>query len=209
MGVSNANEIVNGILSAFVSSSDETLFGNEFFEPLATWAAKEAFHGKGEINVAPGSGAGFDLIIESPKSYKPIAIKSGPHVFNAQSRKKQSDQFNELRQRMLKLKKMFDPVVGYAYGRKQVREGSKESFRQIAGQEFWAEITGEVDFYLRVIELMKQKPQQHAIKFKREYDKTLNRLTKEFLNQFSNGDGSINWIALVKFNSAKVKPSRG
>ena len=31
----NASEIVDSVLSAFVSSSEETIFGNCFFEPIA------------------------------------------------------------------------------------------------------------------------------------------------------------------------------
>lgn len=41
-GVADASEIVEEILRAHVSSSDETLFGNEFFEPLAKWVAQQA-----------------------------------------------------------------------------------------------------------------------------------------------------------------------
>ena len=35
----NASEIVESVLSAFVSSSEETIFGNCFFEPLAIAAS--------------------------------------------------------------------------------------------------------------------------------------------------------------------------
>src|SRR5438128_2394097 len=35
MGVQNAAEIVSEILKAYMSSSDETIFGDAFFEPLA------------------------------------------------------------------------------------------------------------------------------------------------------------------------------
>ena len=41
-GVAAAADIVEEILKAHVSSSDETLFGNEFFEPLAKWVAEQA-----------------------------------------------------------------------------------------------------------------------------------------------------------------------
>ena len=33
-GINSAGQIVGGILSAYVSSSEETIFGNSFFEPL-------------------------------------------------------------------------------------------------------------------------------------------------------------------------------
>ena len=34
-GISSASQIVEDILSAFISSSEETLFGNCFFEPIS------------------------------------------------------------------------------------------------------------------------------------------------------------------------------
>ena len=37
--MNGAAQIVDAILAAFVSSSEETIFGNVFFEPIATAAA--------------------------------------------------------------------------------------------------------------------------------------------------------------------------
>lgn len=38
--MNGAPQIIDAILSAFVSSSEETIFGNVFFEPIATVAPK-------------------------------------------------------------------------------------------------------------------------------------------------------------------------
>lgn len=38
--MNGAAQIVDAILAAFVSSSEETIFGNVFFEPIATAAAQ-------------------------------------------------------------------------------------------------------------------------------------------------------------------------
>lgn len=84
--MSDAGEIVEEILRAHVSSSDETLFGNEFFEPLAKWVAQKANPGH-TVNTSDGEGA--DITITTDTSVMPIAVKSGVNVFNSDSKKKQ------------------------------------------------------------------------------------------------------------------------
>lgn len=34
-GINNATQVVDRLLSAYISSSEETIFGNTFFEPIA------------------------------------------------------------------------------------------------------------------------------------------------------------------------------
>jgi hypothetical protein len=207
VGVADASEIIEQILTAFVSSSDETRFGNEFFEPLTKFVAQEANIGNAGTVVDTSHGEGVDIHMSCDGSNgtmaydMPIAVKSGINVFNSDSKKKQGDNFESLRKRLQKLKRHFDPVVGYCYGRKQQRSNSKAKFRELAGHAFWTLLTGEPDFYLRVVGLMKQKPLEHKPKFQEEFDKAKNRFTKEFLEIFSTPDGSINWDKLVEFNS--------
>jgi len=42
IGIDDPNELIEAMLDAFLSSSDETFFGNDFFELLAYWTAKNA-----------------------------------------------------------------------------------------------------------------------------------------------------------------------
>jgi hypothetical protein len=176
-----------------VSSSDETLFGDAFFEPLAKYVS----------NGTPSPTEGVDVVLETPTQYTAIAVKSGTNVFNADSRKKQALNFKALRSRMQKLHKQFDPVVGYCYGRKQQRLGSTSEFRELAGQEFWQEITGDAEFYIKLIDLMSEKPREHAAEYQLAYDAALNRFTKQFIDTFCLEDGTINWAKLARFNSGK------
>lgn len=83
-GINNAAEIVNSLLSAHVSSSEETIFGNEFFEPIAVFVS-------GGNNKAIAEG--IDIKIETEDTIYAIAVKSGTNVFNAASRKKQEQNF--------------------------------------------------------------------------------------------------------------------
>jgi len=82
-GINSATQIVSGILSAFVSSSEETIFGNTFFEPIA-------------IVVSGGQKAiteGVDITVDKDNTIYSIAVKSGTSVFNADSRKRQKRLF--------------------------------------------------------------------------------------------------------------------
>src|SRR3546814_5222622 len=60
LGIDTPEDYINQLILARISSSDETLFGNDFIEPLAMWAAQEAdTHGDGRT-VTVGAGAGQD-----------------------------------------------------------------------------------------------------------------------------------------------------
>jgi hypothetical protein len=192
-GMDKASDIVNALLTAFMSSSDETIFGDAFFEPLARFVAN------GEASPSPG----VDVSVVSEGRYMAIAVKSGPHVFNGQSRHRQEQEFRALRSRLQKLGQMFDPVVGYCYGRKRQRSTSDTEFRELAGQQFWKELTGENDFYLRIIYAMREKPTLHAKAFKAALDAACNRFVREFTIEFCVETGEIDWDKLTRFNSGE------
>ena len=81
----NASEIVESVLTAFVSSSEETIFGNCFFEPVAIAASG------GEKALAEG----VDIMYHDHETNTiyAYAVKSGPSVFNADSKKRQEQNF--------------------------------------------------------------------------------------------------------------------
>lgn len=197
-GIQKASQIVEELLAAYMSSSDEGIFGDAFFEPLAKYVSGG--------HVSPSEGV--DVALETPNVYTAIAVKSGPSVFNAQSRKRQVEDFKALENRLRKLQKHFDPIVGYSYGNKQQKSGTSASFRELAGQAFWKELTGDSDFYLKIIRLMKDEPQRHLPVYRKAWDAAVNRFTLEFIQEFCLADGSIDWEKLTQFNSgipSKVK----
>jgi len=193
IGVQKASEIVEGLLMAYMSSSDEGIFGDAFFEPLAKFVSGGT--------VSPSEGV--DVAIETETTYKAIAVKSGPSVFNSQSKRRQADDFKAVGNRLKKLQKMFDPIVGYGYGNKQQKKTSTAAFRELAGQAFWEEITGDPDFYLKIVRLMKNKPQEHLPTYREAWDAAVNRFTRDFTQDFCAEDGSIDWEKLVQYNSGK------
>ncbi|HZS77264.1 MAG TPA: PmeII family type II restriction endonuclease [Ktedonobacteraceae bacterium] len=193
VGVKDAYEIVDELLRAYMSSSDETIFGDAFFEPIAKLCSGGT--------VAPSEGV--DVAVETDTVYKAIAVKSGPNIFNASQAKRQDQEFKTLRSRLLKLHKQFDALLGHGYGRKYSDPTDNRIYRIRSGQAFWEELTGDPDFYIKLIDLMRDYPKRHRDEFEEEWAKARTRFIQDFLNNFGNPDGSINWERLLRYNSGK------
>jgi len=193
IGTEKASDIVEEILRAYLISSDETIFGDAFFEPIAKMAS-------GGV-VSPAEGV--DIGIETRKKYLAVSVKSGPNWGNSSQKRKQEDDFRALRKRLYKIHKEYDPMIGHCYGKKSSETSRTKISRDRSGQIFWEEITGDSDFYLKLIRLMKDKPQKHRIKYKKAWNSAVNLFTKEFIDEFCKKNGSINWEKLVRFNSGK------
>ena len=190
-GINSASQIVENILSAYVSSSEETVFGNTFFEPIA-------------LVVSGGQKAvteGVDITVDKDNTIYSIAVKSGTSVFNADSKKRQEENFRSAQKRVQQAKKVFFPVIGYGYGRKKAKKDNEKIYQELAGKDFWYWLTGDPEFYTKIIRYMGKQPEKYARKFEKSYAEAENRLVRAFTIKYCNEDGSIDWDALVKFNS--------
>ena len=198
IGTPDASQIIEELLKALVSSSDEGLFGSEFFEPLAKWATQVA---SPSASVQTGTAAGIDIQREYADKLEAIAVKSGTRVFNSQSKRKQIDQFRELRNRLSKLLKRYDPIVLYCYGKKRIQDSSDREFAELAGQKGWEHLTGDPEMYLKIARLMGDRPKDHWGKFMSKFNEAKNRCLIEFLNVYSTPEGKIDWEKWIQENS--------
>lgn len=206
LGLNDPSEFIDQLLAARISSSDETIFGNDFLEPLAFWSAKMSDHDDDSRTVTVGSGAGQDIAIETAKEYLAIAVKSGTNIFNSQSTKGQNTEFEELQGRLRKLGKQFRPIIGYAYGRKLNR--SETATEKVAGQVFWELLTGERDYFIRIAQAIGMCAESHAEAYKKAYEKQKLKLLRQFMLNFVSDDGDVLWDLVVKYNSGKDRPQR-
>jgi hypothetical protein len=193
LGIEKASEIVEEIMAAFVSSSDETIFGNCFFEPIARLVSG------GKV----ADGEGVDFVVERDDQFLAVAVKSGPNWGNADQHKRQSTNFDALRKRLYKIHKRFDPLCGQAYGHQSSDPTDNSRFRRRSGQVFWEEITGDPDFYLKLVHLMKDVPAKNRPKYRALWDQAVNKFTAEFIADFCTPEGAIQWEKLVEFSSAR------
>lgn len=200
LGLENAFDLVAELLRQYITASDETIFGDVFVEPIA-------------LAVSGGkksSAKGVDLEVETGTAYKAIAVKSGPNVFNSSQVEQMNRQFDELRRRLdshlRRMGKYFEPILGAAYGRKDVAPSGKRRYRLVAGQSFWRELTGDADFYIKLVRLMQEYPREHRRAFEKEWNRAVNRLGRYLLTEFADAEGNIDWEKLVAFNSGLPAP---
>ena len=204
VGVEDASEIVENVLQAFLSSSEETIFGNDFFEPLAIAACQGRDGHKSGVK-------GVDIEVTAADKHTAFAVKSATNAQNADAQVKQNDQFVAM-QRTLKTSgglagKEFDAVIAYSYGR---ATGAPQGtiYRRLAGQAFWEELTGDSEFYKKIIDAMGDLPESHRAIYTTERALLKNRLVQEFSLNFLTPQNRIDWNKLLEFNSGRNAPRR-
>ncbi len=127
----SAAEIVESVLSAYVSSSEETIFGNYFFEPIAIAASG------GNKALAEG----IDIMVHDKEAntITAYAVKSGTAVFNADSKKRQEQNFLAAGKLAQQAKARYEAIIGYGYGKKKdTGRGAPRIYQELAGKAFWA-----------------------------------------------------------------------
>ncbi len=196
--VNSAPAIVEGILSAYLSSSEEGIFGN-WLERLAIFVNDSVYSGrKAGID-------GIDLDFDKDGQRYLVAIKSGPKWSNGDQLKKLIDQFNTAKKRLQTSGAKINIVCvnGCCYGKSNEKSEYKKTggYYKICGQRFWELISDDSNLYIDLIEPLGKNARENNDKFKLAYDKLSNRITAEFLEEFCFKDGSIDWEKLVRLNS--------
>lgn len=197
--VNQSRNIVEGILDAFISSSEEGIFGN-WLERLAIFINDMVYEGrKAGID-------GIDLDFDKEGKRYLIAIKSGPNWGNDSQVKKLIDQFNTARKRLTTSGSKVETICvnGCCYGRSREKSEYKPkgNYYKICGARFWELISGEANLYIDLIQPIGKDAEDKNLQFRESYDALVNRLDREFLNDFCKEDGSIDWEKLVRFNSS-------
>ena len=189
-----ASDLVRSLLDAHLSSQEETLFG-DFLEGLAVFVA-EIVHG-GQKSAATG----IDLEFSADRVRYIVSIKSGPNWGNSSQIRKMKDNFTTA-SRLIRQGDRTTNVVavnGCCYG----REGrpDKGEYYKYCGQDFWALISGDTDFYKRIIEPLGHNAKQRNQDFSAQYAAVINRMSIEFSEYFCEDGGTIDWARLVAFSS--------
>jgi len=188
--IRTSEEFIKNIVDAYLSSQEETMFGN-FLESLAQFICKKTFHG----HKTPGTGLDLDFIRDDVRYL--VSIKSGPNWGNSRQIAKMRDDFK-------KASKIIGQehivcVNGCCYGR-DLNENKGDYFKK-CGQSFWEFISGDPEFYKQIIEPLGHKAKERNDEFFEEYSKLLNRFSKRFMVDFCKDTGEIDWERLVEFNS--------
>jgi hypothetical protein len=190
-----AGELINSLLDAFLSSSEEKLFG-DFLEDLALFIASKTCNG--HKSTAPG----VDLEFTRDQTYYIVSIKSGPSWGNSSQQSKLADDLQKaaMRIKQSRISPNVQPVLGICYGK--TRTSYLRGYMKVVGQNFWYLISGDKDLYIKIVEPIGYRAKEHNDDFDSEKARVTNRFTKAFLDDFCDDSGSINWESVVAFNSA-------
>jgi hypothetical protein len=199
--VKDAHNIITDILSASISSSEESIFGN-WLERLAIFINDSVFQGR------KAGIPGIDLDFDKNGNRYIVAIKSGPNWGNDGQIKNLITEFNTARRRFSTSGGIVNLVCvnGCCYGRSRERYEYKArgNYYKLCGQRFWELISGDADLYTNLIIPLGHEAQERNDEFNEMNSSLTNRLTLEFIKEFCNQDGSINWEKLVVYNSAFI-----
>jgi len=195
--VTIASELVAGVLDAFLSSSEEELFG-QFLEELAIFVAGKTYGGR------KSPAEGIDLEFRNKGIHYVVSVKSGVNWGNSAQQKKQEANF----QNALKVLKQsshvkgVEAVLGCCYGK--TKTTLLRGYRKVVGQNFWYFISGSEELYTDIIEPLGHEARDHNDEFQRQKSRVINLFTQEFMADYCH-DGAIDWKKLVEFNSGNLE----
>ncbi|MBR5522112.1 MAG: hypothetical protein IKV82_01395 [Akkermansia sp.] len=192
-----AESIVRTIVDAFLSSGEETIFG-DWLEGLAIFVCSEVYGG------FKSSAKGIDLEFDKEGCHYIVAIKSGPHWGNSSQIKRLVDEFKSAKKtlRTSRHNIRIEAVNGCCYGKD--RSPDKGDYFKYCGQDFWEFISGETNLYTELIEPLSTDAKERNEEFSIQYSKKINLFVHEFIESFCDSDGAIDWEKIVVFNSGRV-----
>jgi len=191
-----AEQIIKGLTDAFISSNEETIFG-DWLEGLAIHINSIVFNGwKSGIT-------GIDLEFDNNNIRYILAIKSGPNWGNSSQISKMKSDFKTAMRTLRTSNSNLQIVAinGCCYGKDS--RPDKGDYFKYCGQRFWKFISGNENLYTDIIEPLGHMAKERNSEFQKSYAEMINKFTKEFILGFCFDSGEINWNKLVEFNSAK------
>jgi len=194
--ITQAAELIAGTMSARLSSSEEKEFG-DFLEGLAIFIA-----GKTSGGHASGT-TGVDLEFENHGIHYFVSIKSGPNWGNSSQHTQLGIDLQKAvttYKRRWGQQKPADSVLGICYGKTQTNR-SKNGYLKLVGQNFWTFISGNRELYKEIIEPLGYRAKEHNDEYNRRYGEVANRLTRQFLEEYCDANGVIDWARVVEANS--------
>lgn len=199
--VLTAQDIIKSLTDAFISSQEETIFG-DWLEGLAIFINGKVYSGR-------KSGIpGIDLEFDKENIRYIVTIKSGPNWGNSSQIAKMVADFKTAKKTLRTSNSQLNitAVNGCCYGRDN--NPDKGDYFKYCGQRFWDFVSGDTDLYTKIIEPLGHQAKERNDDFMQSYAQMINKFTKEFADTFCKDEGSIDWDKLVRFNSATTEPKR-
>jgi len=192
--LTTAGDLIADLLEAFLSSSEEKLFG-DFLEGLAVFIAQKTCDG--HKSAAPG----VDLEFVIRNTHYLVSIKSGTNWGNSSQQDKLEQDLKNAVARIKQLKSGVNvqSILGICYGK--TKTSYIRGYLKVVGQNFWYLISGNKQLYTDIIEPIGYRAKEHNENFLLERSRVINLFTKRFIDDFCDATGAIDWGKLVEFNS--------
>lgn len=194
-------DLVRSIVDAFLSSQEETIFGQPM-EGFVIHVAEQLYNGH------KSSFASIDLEFQSQGISYIVSIKSGTNWGNSDQIRKMRENFKAARLTLRQQGLVSDIIAvnGCIYGkdRKPLKESKDpdQTYYKYAGQDFWQFLSGDENFYIEIVEPIGKAAKQRDERFKELYIAKVNEMTVEFMQRFMTNN-KIDWVKLLEFISQK------
>ena len=76
------------------------------------------------------------------------------------------------------------------------------------GEKFWTLISGEPTLFVDIVEPLGFKAKEKNEEYYAEYGRMINKFTKEFIADYCNDKGDINWDKIVRLNAGIKQPRK-
>lgn len=204
--IQTAEELVRSVLDAFLSSHEETTFGN-LMEELAVFVCQKVYEGK---KAEQGKFKSIDLIFDREGKTYIVGIKSGPHWGNKDQKDRLKNNFKQARL-ILQEEGARNPIVavnGCIYGKDnnpyKIDSSDEDlNYYKLCGQEFWELVSGDKEFYQQIVVPIDKEAKKRDEVFETKYAAKINELTKDFSETYLADDGQIDWKKIIEFVSKK------
>lgn len=205
--IETAGDLAKNAIDAFLSSQEETIFG-DLLEEFAIYICNEIFGG---WKAEKGKYRSVDLVFKRDNKIYVVGIKSGPNWGN-------SDQINKMKENFKKAKEIIKKggdkskiiaVNGCMYGTdtkpfKKDKRNPRLNYYKICGQQFWELISEDSQLYKKIIQPLEKEAKKRDELFKNLYAKKINELTKNIIESFC-VNNSLDWNKIIDYVSKNKK----
>ena len=187
-------ELVHAMLNAFLSLSEEKMFG-DFLQRLAIFVSAQTDGG------TKSSAEGVDLEFDRSGTRYLVSIKLVANWGNrCQYRALEAHFRNAIAvQRQADHTLRIQAVLGICYGKSTTAD--KGVYVRYTGQSFWHFLSGDPNLYPDIIQPIDCRASEHNDGLDDKKAALENRFTAQFIDRFCDSSWDIDWARLVEFNS--------
>lgn len=195
--INSGQDFVMKLLELTLRPQEDSLF-EVLLKQIAIFVTSKTYHGY------QSSLRGIDLEFQKQEThyFAKIRLNNQQLPFSKASLK---TDFEHAKETLLAQNQnlAIQPIIGTCYGNSKTIL-TKNGVLKLYGQSFWHFLSGDVDFYIRMMKSIGHCAKKHRYIFLEHKANLINILIFRFIKQFCLPDGAINWEKLVQFNSQNL-----